>query len=194
MDSIAHAEIVHVIIEAVIIAVAHECRRTCHGIVVIVIAESHAGLTVIGLVGLFIVCGIAQQYAVFMVSEGAVRDSHIVRRSLEIEELIPVVRAERGSLYLVVSPEVDMVYPEVPAVCELPDVIGVQLGVVSEVEIAYYHIIPGTVIFIIGAEVHIIELMRTVAADDGLVRLEVDVVVTAVVALSVVVAGAYLVF
>ena len=67
----------------------------------------------------------------------------IVGIALEIEEFIPVISLCGCTVYLVVPDKFNVVYPEIIAVCELPDVIGIQLLVVGDLNIRRMILCPG---------------------------------------------------
>ena len=81
---------------------------------------------------------------------------------------------------------VAVVDPVVPAVGKLPDIVAVQLCIMRAVDVADYDIMSRAVILIVSAEIHIVERMCRIAADNGLVRLKIDIIVAAVIATAAV--------
>ena len=175
MYRVRHGERIHIVIEGVEIAPAHQSRASRERLVELVRAERHAREAVV--LGLDIggVIRIAEDQTVLVQTKGAVRDRAVVRTVAARQELV-IVRLTVGGLIIIgVSHKGHMIHPEVLTGAEIHDDIVIAVGVLV---VLHLQIADDDVVALagalLGAEGDIVGHMAAVAADDGLVVGDVD--------------------
>lgn len=67
-----------------------------------------------------------------------------------------------------------MIYPEVPAVGKLPDIVVIQLLIMGYLDVAEYDIVALSIVSFVGTEINVIQRICAIASYNGFIGINID--------------------